>query len=465
MAATIDDLAKISWKHSQNYPDAHARLQDKSADPEVLKFVAIPFPLNSGVRVGHHDTRDQTSVMATIAILGTMDTKGVEHAFVAEQIKRHGHDVLVIDTGTLEAPTFKPHITRDAVAQAAGVDLTALVAKRDRGEAVKAMSEGAPIVLANLASEHRIQGVISLGGGGGTAIGTAAMRALPVGFPKIMVSTLASGNTAPYVGVKDIVMFPSIVDVAGINRISRQILTRAAGAICGMVDAQPAIAEDKPLIVASMFGNTTDCVQAAKTLLEHAGYEVLVFHATGMGGRTMESVIESGMVSGVLDITTTEWADEIVGGVLGAGPTRLEAAAHRGIPTIVTPGCLDMVNFATPDTVPERFKGRTFYQHNPQVTLMRTNPEECAEIGRVIAGKVNLSTGPITFLIPLRAISVISAPGQVFHDPAADEALFSAIKTHLRKDIEVVEVDCGINDAAFAQSCTQALLKNIRAAK
>jgi len=403
--------------------------------------------------------------MATIAILGTMDTKGEEHAFVAEQIKARGHQVLVIDTGTLEPPTCKPDITREEVASAAGADLAALVAQRDRGQAVKAMSEGAPRVLAELAEDHRIQGVISLGGGGGTAIGTAAMRALPLGFPKVMVSTLASGNTAQYVGVKDIVMFPSIVDVAGINRISRQILTRAAGAICGMVEAQPAISEDKPLIVASMFGNTTDCVQAAKKILEGEGYEVLVFHATGMGGRTMESVIESGMVSGVLDITTTEWADEVVGGILGAGPHRLEAAAHRGVPAIVTPGCLDMVNFGAPDTVSARFKGRTFYEHNPQVTLMRTTPEECAEIGRILAEKVNLSTGPVTVLIPLQAISVISAPGQPFHDPAADQALFGALKLHLRKDIEVVEKDCGINDAVFAEACTQALLKNIRAAK
>ena len=390
-----------------------------------------------------------------------MDTKGEEHAFVANLIKQRGHQVLVIDTGTLDAPKLKPDITRFEVAAAAGADLNALVAKKDRGEAVAAMSRGAPVVLARLFADQRIDGVISLGGGGGTAISTAAMRALPIGFPKVMVSTLASGNTAPYVGVKDIVMFSSVVDVAGINRISRQILTRAAGAICGMVESVPSPGEDKPIIVASMFGNTTDCVQAAKKILEAAGYEVLVFHATGTGGRAMESLIESGMVAGVLDITTTEWADELVGGILGAGPTRCEAAARHGVPAIVTPGCLDMVNFGAPETVPSKFADRTFYQHNPQVTLMRTSPEECAELGRILAEKINLSIAPVTVLLPLKAISVISAPGQKFHDPIADRILFTALKAFLRKDIEVVELDCAINAPEFARACAEKLLANL----
>jgi len=284
-------------------------------------------------------------------------------------------------------------------------------------------------------------------------------------FKAKLVTTLASGNTSQYVGVKDVVLFPSIVDVAGLNRISRQILTRAAGAICGMVEAKPPAAEDKPIIVASQFGNTTECVTRARQLLEKQGYEVLVFHATGVGGRTMESLIESGMVAGVLDITTTEWADELVGGYLTAGPTRLEAAAKHGVPAIVTPGCLDMVNFYAPDSVPAKFKERTFYQHNPQVTLMRTTPDECAQLGKIIAQKLNVSTGPVTVLIPRKAISVISASGQKFHDPVADKALFDGIKKDLRKDIEVIEMDCAINDAVFAEACANALLKNIKKAK
>jgi uncharacterized protein (UPF0261 family) len=399
--------------------------------------------------------------MATIAVLGTLDTKGQEHAFLAELIRKRGHQVLLIDTGTLGEPQVAPDIARQEVVAAAGLDLASVTARQDRGEAVTAMTRGAPELVGRLAREGRIDGIISLGGGGGTAIGTAAMRALPIGFPKLMVSTLASGNTAPYVGSKDIAMLPSIVDVAGLNRISRQIFTRAAGAICGMVETQAPTADDRPVIVASQFGNTTACVEQARRALEVAGYEVLVFAAVGTGGRTMESLIESGMVAGVLDITTTEWADELVGGVLAAGPDRLEAAARQGVPAIVTPGCLDMVNFGPPDTVPERFKGRRFYQHNPQVTLMRTSPDECAQLGRILAGKLNASKGPVTVLLPLGGISVISAPGQAFHDPAADQALFSTLKRELRPDIPVIEVNANINDPSFAEACVQTLLASL----
>lgn len=403
--------------------------------------------------------------MPTIAILGTMDTKGLEHGFVAELIRQRGHDVLVIDVGTLSEPRLKPSITRNEVAAAAGFDFAALTAKKDRGEAVTAMSQGAPVILAKLAAEGRIHGVISLGGGGGTAIATAAMRALPVGFPKVMVSTLASGNVAPYVGVKDIVMFPSVVDIAGLNRISRQLLTRAAGAICGMVEMPVPAATDKPIIVASQFGNTTPCIEHAKRILENAGYEVVVFAATGTGGRTMESLIETGLVAGVLDITTTEWADELVGGVLTAGPNRLEAAAKAGIPAVVSTGCLDMVNFGPPETVPAKFANRKFYQHNPQVTLMRTTPEECAQLGKILADKLNRSTGPVTVVLPLRGGSMIGAPGGPFHDPAADTALFSALKQSLRADIPVQELDCAINDAVFADACAKTLLRQLEQSK
>ena len=397
--------------------------------------------------------------MATIAVLGTLDTKGLEHGYVAELIRQRGHQTLIIDTGTGSAPQIIPDISREEVAAAGKVDLAVLVARQDRGEAVTAMAGAAAALLSQLASEGRVQGVISLGGGGGTAIGSAAMRALPIGFPKVMVSTLAAGNVAPYVGTKDIVMFPSIVDVSGINRISRVLLARAAGAICGMVEAEPAAGQDKPLIAASMFGNTTACVNAAKQILEDAGYEVLVFHSTGMGGRIMESIIESGMISGVLDVTTTEWADELVGGVLGAGPARLDAAGKGAVPAIVTPGCLDMVNFGERASIPAKFADRLFYQHNPQVTLMRTTPEECAELGRILAEKVNAYLGPVTVLLPTKGISIISAEGQSFHDAAADAALFAAIRQHLKPGIPLMEMDCEINDPAFASACAQALLK------
>lgn len=336
--------------------------------------------------------------------------------------------------------------------------MVGLSARRDRGESVAAMTRGAPVVVSKLAAAGRIQGVISLGGGGGTAIGTAAMRELPVGFPKLMVSTLASGNVAPYVGVKDIVMFPSVVDIAGLNRISRELLARAAGAICGMVEARVPAASDRPIVVASQFGNTTPCVERAKAIVEAAGYEVVVFAATGTGGRTMESLIEAGMVAGVLDITTTEWADELVGGVLTAGPTRLEAAAKAGIPAVVSTGCLDMVNFGPRESVPSRFVGRKFYPHNAQVTLMRTTPEENARLGAILAEKLNASTGPVSVVLPMRGGSMIGAPGGAFHDPAADAALYGALKAALRRDIPVRELDRAINDPEFADACAAELL-------
>ncbi len=397
--------------------------------------------------------------MPIIAVLGTFDTKGEEHAFLADQIRALGHQALLIDVGIIGTPTIRADVTRQEVAQLAGIDLAALAARNDRGEAVTAMSTAAPTILCKLVAEKKIDAVVSLGGGGGTAVATAGMRALPLGFPKLMVSTLASGNTAQYVGVKDIVMMPSIVDVAGLNRISRQVIVRAAGAICGMAAAKVPPAQDRPIVVASMFGNTTECVQRAKGILENAGYEVLIFHATGIGGRTMESLIESGMVSGVLDVTTTEWADELVGGFLGAGPTRLEAAAKGGVPAVIAPGCLDMVNFHAPETVPAKFAGRKFYHHNPQVTLMRTTPEECAHLGRILAEKINASTGPVSVLVPLRGVSVISAEGQPFHDPAADEALFGAIEKNVRSGVAVKKLDCRINDAPFAEACAAALLE------
>lgn len=407
--------------------------------------------------------------MPTIALLGTFDSKGPEHAFLADCIRARGFDTLLINAGSLSEPGLKPDVSSDEVAAASGQDWKQVLARQDRGECVTLMAQGAACVVADLASKGRIQGIISLGGGGGTAICTAAMRALPIGFPKVMVSTLASGNTAPYVGTKDIVMIPAIADVAGINRLTRVIFENAAGAICGMVQAaegrKQAPVEDKPLIVASMFGNTTACVTEAKRILEEAGYEVLVFAATGNGGRAMEALIESGMVAGVLDITTTEWADELCGGVLNAGPDRLDAAAKAHVPAIVAPGCLDMVNFGEPQTVPAKYAGRTFYQHNPQVTLMRTTSDECAELGRIIAGKVSAYTAPVTVLLPLKAISVISAEGKPFHDAAADQALFGALKSHLRPGVPVREMDMEINDPAFAAACAQALLENIRASR
>ena len=397
----------------------------------------------------------------TIALLGALDTKGAEYGFVKDCIEARGHKTLLIDVGVLGEPVIAPDVKRDKVAKAGGADIKKLIADADRGQAVAAMSKGAAALLPTLHAEGEFDGVLAMGGTGGTSVACGAMRALPLGVPKVMVSTTAGGDVSGYVGVRDIVMIPSIVDVAGVNKISREVFARAAGAICGMVEAEVPPAEDKPLIVASMFGNTTTCVGKATEILEAAGYEVLVFHATGTGGKTMESLIESGQIAGVLDITTTEWADELVGGVFAAGPTRLEAAAKGGVPAIVTPGCLDMANFNAPDTVPEKFAGRTFYQHNPNVTLMRTNVEECTRLGEILAEKVNLSTAPVTVLIPKKGISMIDLAGKDFYLPEANQALFDALTSNLKDCVPVLELDCDINDETFATACAEALLANM----
>jgi uncharacterized protein (UPF0261 family) len=398
----------------------------------------------------------------TIALLGALDTKGAEYGFVKACIEARGHKTLLIDVGVLGKPVIAPDVTRQDVAGAAGADLARLVADADRGKAVAAMSKGAAAILPKLYAEGQFDGVLAMGGTGGTSVACGAMRALPLGVPKVMVSTTAGGDVSGYVGVRDIVMVPSIVDVAGVNKISREVFAKAAGAICGMVEAVVPEAEDKPLIVASMFGNTTPCVGKATAILEAAGYEVLVFHCTGTGGKTMESLIDAGLIAGALDITTTEWADELVGGVFTAGPTRLEAAGKAGIPAIVTPACLDMVNFNAPSTVPAKFDGRTFYEHNPNVTLMRTNVEECTQLGRILAEKLNAYTGPVTVLLPLKGISMIDLEGKAFHLPEANQALFESLKANLSSDIPVVEMDCDVNDEAFATACAEALLEQLK---
>ena len=394
--------------------------------------------------------------MPTIALLGTLDSKADEHGFVADLIRKRSHDVLYIDVGTGSEPRIDPDYSRYEVASAINLNLDELIKEQDRGACVSAMSQAAPVFVSELVANGKIDGILTLGGGGGTAIGTAAMRALPVGFPKVMVSTLASGNTAHYVGTKDIVMIPSVVDVNGLNRISRTIFTRAAGAICGMVETELDGEAGKPLIVASMFGNTTTCVNIAKEVLEEAGYEVLVFHATGTGGQAMESLIESGMIAGVLDITTTEWADEVVGGVLAAGPTRLDAMSKAKIPAVVVPGCVDMVNFGERDAVPEQFEGRNFYIHNPQITLMRTTADECRQIGQILAEKANANTAPVEILLPLKAVSEINGEGGPFYDSEADQALWNAIRANAT--VRVQELDEPINSKTFAETCAHTLL-------
>jgi len=403
----------------------------------------------------------------TIALIGALDTKGEEFAFVKAELLRRGHQPLVINTGVVGDPTFTPDISAERVAAAGGTTLADLRQQADRGKAIEVMTKGAAAVAQQLHEAGQIDGILSMGGSAGTAVGTAAMRVLPVGFPKLMVSTLASGDTAPYVGVSDIVMMPSVVDVAGVNRISARIFANAAGAMVGMVETTPPPITtpqitEKPLIAASMFGNTTKLVDQCRKLLEAEGYEVLVFHATGTGGKIMESLIDAGYINGVLDVTTTEWADELVGGMLTAGPTRLDAAAKRGVPQVIAPGCLDMVNFWARSTIPEKFAGRQFYAWNPNVTLMRTTPEENTALGRILAEKANRSSAPVAFYLPRQGVSVLDSPGGEFWQPAANQALFDAIKQNVRPDIPIYELDNNINDAAFAEAVVHKLLEFLK---
>ncbi len=397
----------------------------------------------------------------TVGIVGTLDTKGIEFQFVKERIEASGTSTCVVDTGILGEPHFEPDVSAGEVAEAGGTSLQALQDGGDRGVAVAAMAEGAAKIIAQLQSDGKIDGVISLGGSAGTTIGTTAMRAVPVGVPKIMVSTLASGDTSPYVDTKDVSMMYSVVDIAGINSLSRQILANAAGAIVGMVNAEVPAAEDKPLIGATMFGVTTPCVTKARELLEDAGYEVLVFHATGAGGRAMEDLVKGGFIVGVLDATTTELADELVGGVLSAGPDRLEAAGDLGVPQVVAPGALDMVNFGPPDTVPEQFKDRTFYQHNPTVTLMRTTVEENAELGKIMGQKLSQAKGTTTVIIPKQGVSAIDKEGQPFYSAEAETAWIENLKANLGDNVTLIEMDNHINDDAFAEKLVETLLASL----
>ena len=399
----------------------------------------------------------------TVLLIGTLDTKGREYEYVRDLIRARGLETFVLDAGVLGEPAFTPDIPAARTAEAGGGSLTELREKRDRGHAIEIMGLGARALAVKLAAEGKFDGVISMGGSGGTSIGSTAMQALPVGMPKVIVSTMASGDVGPYVGVKDITMMYSVVDVSGLNRLSRRIFANAAGAIGGMVEQTMPKTDEKPLIGATMFGVTTPCVDRVRARMEADGYEMLVFHAVGSGGRSFEALIADGVFDGVVDATTTEWCDELVGGVLSAGPERLDAAAKKGIPQVVSLGALDMVNFGPRETLPKKFEKRNIYVHNPQVTLMRTTPEECAKLGEIIAKKLNRTTGPTALFVPLKGVSAIDVEGMPFYDPIADAALFGAIRDHLdRSKVDLVELDMAINDPAFADAMVDRLQKMLK---
>lgn len=396
----------------------------------------------------------------TVVITGALDTKGSEFALVKQLIEKMGLDTLVVDFGVMGVPAFEPDVTREAVVAAAGGDLSYLASGDHKDEAMQTMAKGLAVVVRRLYDEGKLDGIIGMGGTGGTSIATTAMRTLPVGVPKVMVSTVGGGNVTAYAGTRDITFMPSIVDVAGINSVSRQIYANAAGAIAGMVQAEaPQTADEKPLIAASMFGNTTTAVDHARGILEGQGYEVLVFHATGIGGRTMESLIADGYIVGSFDLTTTELADTVCGGVFDAGPERMMAASRAGIPAVIVPGCVDMANFGGIDTVPEKYRGRNLYQWNPDVTLLRTNVAENQQMGEMIAAAANLATAPVAILLPLKGVSMLDSEGGRFWDPEADQACFDSIRQNLRADIPVIEMDNNINDPEFSGKAAQTLLE------
>jgi uncharacterized protein (UPF0261 family) len=407
-------------------------------------------------------------VTPSVVLVGTLDTKGPEYEYVRRQLLQLGCQVILVDAGVLGKPTVEADIAREAVARSAQLDLAELIARQDRGAAVEAMATGVDAVTRYLFAEGRLHGLLGMGGSGATSLITPAMRALPIGVPKLMVSTVASGDVGRYVGAVDLCMMYSVVDVAGINRISERILTNAAAAIAGMARGyatfKPA-STNRRLVAATMFGVTTPCVNAARERLEELGYEVLTFHAVGTGGRSMEALAAGGFLDAALDVTTTELADELVGGVFSAGPRRLEAAGAAGIPQVVSLGALDMVNFGPLDTVPQRFKDRTLYRHNPTVTLMRTTPAECAQLGYIMARKLNAAKGPVAVYIPLRGVSALATVGGVFEDAEADRALIEGLKAALAPSVEVHELDMDINDRRFARVMADHLHRYISAGK
>ncbi len=400
--------------------------------------------------------------MATVVLLGTLDTKGLEYAYMRDRLREQGVDVRRVDAGVFE-PQVEPDVSRHEVAAAAGADADALAAAGDRGAAVSAMAQGAAAVATGLHEDGRLDGIAAVGGSGNSSIAAAAMRVLPVGVPKLIVSTVASGDTRPYMGASDVTMTYSVVDIAGINQISARILSNAAGAIAGMVKAEaPPLGETKPLVTASMFGVTTPCVTRARERLEELGYEVLVFHQTGTGGESMEELMRAGFIAGSLDVTATELADELVGGVLPASPGRLETAGELGLPQVVSLGALDRVNFGPRESVPERFEGRNLYVHNPTITLMRTTPEECRELGRRVGRKLSRSKGPTALYVPLRGVSMIATEDGPFHDPEADAALLDGLRETLADNAEVHELDMDVNDERFALQMADRLDEMIR---
>lgn len=397
----------------------------------------------------------------SVVVIGCFDTKGEDFGYLYSNLKKNGVEIITINVGIFESTTeFKIDFDSSQVATAGGSDILELRKSADRGKALEIMGEGAAKIVADLCSKNKVDGIIGMGGGGGTYMAIKAMKVIPFGIPKLCLSTLATKDLSDAIGGKDIVLVHSVVDVNGLNTISRILISQAAGAICGMMNASISEAkENSGTIAISVFGNTTLCVDRCTELLKAKNYDVLSFHAVGTGGKTMESLILDGYFDAVLDITTTELADDLCGGICSAGPNRLEAAAKMGIPQVVVPGCLDMVNFGAMDSIPEKYQQRHLFSWAPDVTLMRTNEKENEILGKTLAEKLNRSSAPVKILLPLGGISKISAKGGVFYNPEIDALLFKTIKENLKDSIPVEEVQANINTIDFAEEAVKSLLE------
>jgi len=397
-------------------------------------------------------------VKKTIVLLGRLDSKGKEYAYVKDRMLQGGFDVIVVDVGTRGAPQFEPDISREEVARAAGVKIQDVVDPADENKEIRVMMEGAPRIARKLHDSGRLDGIMCLGGSRGTAIGTAAMRALPFGTPKVMVSTIASGDMRPYIGTNDITLIHSVTDIVGLNRMTRRLLAYAAGAMMGAVATDPGIgASDRPLIAMSSMGGINRAVFSAQKFLEDNGFEVVAFHTVGTGGRALEEVVEQGLIDGVLDLVTHELTDHLYGGFCDAGPSRLEAAGKRGIPQVIAPGCLDFIVFSPPEKIPERFRERKVYRHTPEVAVVRVNKDEMASIGKAMAEKLNRALGPLAVVVPNQGFSPADRRGKALYDPEADRAFVEALRQNLKPSISIAEVDAHINDERFAKQMVELL--------
>ncbi|MHB1134236.1 MAG: Tm-1-like ATP-binding domain-containing protein [Chloroflexota bacterium] len=400
-----------------------------------------------------------------VVLIGTLDTKGEELAFVKGLVEARGHRVLVVDIGVLGQPAFAADVSREEVAAAAGADLAELARMAERGRALTVMMNGAALLACELRARGELDGILGLGGGSGSAVASGAMRALPFGVPKLLVTTKGSDDVGPYVGTKDIAVLHSVTDIMGLNPILRRVLANAAGAISGMVETEAVESRPRPTVAISAFGVTTPAALRCRDLLSERGYEALVFHANGTGGRAMEDLMEQGAVDAVLDLTTTELADELCGGTQSAGSTRLLMAGRLGLPQVVAPGAMDMVNFFRPESLPPEYAARLLYRHSPTTVLMRTSMAENAVLGRWLGERLSTSRGPAALLLPRRGFSEYGKEGGVFHDPAADLALIAAARAAAGERVEVLELDTDINDPAFAEAAVDTLLRLIAAAR